>query len=79
MAVGMGDVELSWRGRADALRMVTLVAAALMGLAAGRSFRVVGRWSVWRQRSAWLAAQRPVGAGSRDERSSRIGTEVSCG
>jgi hypothetical protein len=71
--------QLSWHGAADLARISALAAAALTGLAAGRGFRAVRRWWVWRQRSAWPAARRPDGAGFRDERSSRIGMEVSCG
>jgi MFS family permease len=51
--------ELSWHGTADAVRLVVLVAATAVGIAAGVGIGVVCRARLWRARhrqvSQWLA------------------------
>jgi hypothetical protein len=52
--------ELSWHGAADVQRLFLLIVVSISGLVAGRGYRVLRKWRLWRQRERWVAAQPSV-------------------
>jgi hypothetical protein len=63
--------ELSWHGIEDVWRLLTLAAAAGLGIVVGVAYRALGRWRMWARWSEELAARPGDGALPRDEQPSR--------